>query len=403
MKARGIVISTTFLLGPGWGCVADAHAPLPALEVPEVSRVFTDSVLVQVRDIAVDEDGVWVLNGLAPYVVRFSHSGDLIGTFGRDGDGPSELGHPTAFFGQLRRGPAVLDAGRRAVVGYNVDGSFADRTDVQVSYARVVLALARRTYGEPFRVRRTERGAVLGQFPGGLENLQAYWFSRVVRMASPSADSLTMIVDFRTRFASVRERLGPARELVPIPLWDACDSGEIVAYMPVVDSILRYDWEGHRIGGWVAPARATRFSSDERDDYIRGYVVAMASRQGVPEDQLDQVVTRALSEARNEFSDIAPRYVDVLCSSDGIWLKEFSREPGMVGDGMSWTVLRGGSPIATVDLPAGFKPTLLRDDRIWGILRDSLDVESIASVQIPEFPLRNPAGFDGAQFGPPLH
>lgn len=85
---------------------------------------------LQQDEVIVDDEGrVYVLNFAEAVIRQYDDRGELIGTFGRKGQGPGEFQYPMQMFlqeGQL----AVVDIGNNAVSYFQLDGSFQRRVEM---------------------------------------------------------------------------------------------------------------------------------------------------------------------------------------------------------------------------------------------------------------------------------
>ena len=118
----------------------------------------------------------------------------------------------------------------------------------------------------------------------------------------------------------------------------------------------------------------------------------------VTEDVRDQILARAIDEAdpnlpvglieRDLWARLAlladdhvvPAFDRILVSNDGrsVWLREYAL-PADEAAPSTWSVYGlDGSVQAIIPIPAGFRPTQVRGDRIAGVLTDPLGVEYAA-------------------------
>ncbi len=75
-----------------------------------------------------------------------------------------------------------------------------------------------------------------------------------------------------------------------------------------------------------------------------------------------------------------PAVAEVAVAEDGnIWLRRFDPFVSETGEQMNewWVLDPAGNPLARSLTPAGLRVMLIRDDAVWGIERDELDVEYI--------------------------
>lgn len=351
-----------------------------------ITQVFeTDSVLHDIRDIGVGPTGeIWVLSGFEPFVYRYSPDGKLLHRFGAKGKGPGEIRNPWRIV--LTDDPGapveVWDVGNRKLVTFSAEGEQVAEKRVELPPTPVRGDLRHLSYGEATKLRRLGSGYVLQNEPGGLNHPIDFVTSQLVRLHPSGAVSDT-IIDFRTRFADRIQSVGPATTFVPVPLWTTCPDGRLVVLDPFQPGILSF-------------APGTRNASAEPvdvppepvtdKDVLRHLDYAIRLELGGVEPapgELDRVVQRAFRSQRRDFAKTAPPAVDMLCDSDSrVWLEKFATDTDPVGFGRDWTRIAAGGSLTMVRFPAGFRPRVIAGDRAVGILRDSLDVQSIAVASI---------------------
>lgn len=89
--------------------------------------------------------------------------------------------------------------------------------------------------------------------------------------------------------------------------------------------------------------------------------------------------------------ELLPAYGDVISGGDGeIWVGEYAGQRGLMGvfpdprrwPARRWLVLASdGALVATVTTPEGFQPHAVRDERVWGVMLDELNTESVRAYQ----------------------
>lgn len=352
----------------------------------EISQVFeTDSILHDIRDLGVTPDGdIWVLSGFAPFVYRYSPDGKLLHRFGAKGMGPGEIRNPWRIVLNTDAGAPVevWDVGNRKLVTYSAGGEHVTEKRVELPPTPVRGDLRHLTYGEATKLRRVAGGYVLQNEPGGLSHPIDFVTTQLV-LLDPNAVVVDTIVDFRTRFADQVLSVGRATTFVPVPLWTTCPDGRLVVLDPFRRELLSFP-PGDRTPATTPLDLSAVLITD--DDVLRHLDHALRLELGGVDPgpgELNRAVQRAFRDQRHDFGKTAPPAVDLLCDSDsGIWLERFGTDTDPIGFGRDWTRIDPGGSSTVVRFPAGFRPRVITGDRAVGILRDSLDVQSIAVASI---------------------
>jgi hypothetical protein len=94
---------------------------------------------------------------------------------------------------------------------------------------------------------------------------------------------------------------------------------------------------------------------------------------------------RRTEEQNREFvsgsAEFFPEYADLRCTPDGtLWLRRFDVTTGRLGHGSDWLRVSADGQQILVALPSAFSAFRIERDGIWGTVRDSLGVESIAWI-----------------------
>lgn len=352
----------------------------------EITRVFeTDEVLHDIRDVGVGPVGeVWVLSGFEPFVYHYSADGKLLHRFGTKGKGPGEILNPwkIVLTGNPEAPVEVWDVGNRKLVTFSSEGEQVAEKRVELPPTPVRGDLRHLSYGEATKLRRLESGYVLQSEPGGLMQPIDFVTTQLVRLDSSGAVSDT-IIDFRTRFADRIGSVGSASTFVPIPLWTSCPDGSLVVLDPFQPGLLSFrpgSPTGTAVPLDIPPAPVTD------QDVLRHLDHAIRLELGGVEPapgELDRAVQRAFRSQRQDFGRTAPPAVDMLCDSGSeVWLERFGTDTDPVGFGRDWIRISSGGSPTVVRFPDGFRPRVIAGDRAVGILRDSLDVQTVAVASI---------------------
>src|SRR5690606_34806100 len=96
-----------------------------------------------------------------------------------------------------------------------------------------------------------------------------------------------------------------------------------------------------------------------------------------------------ISGTPEQLAQLLPRYVDFHCDEQGTqWIQRFDIEsPGSMMTGLRgsrrWLRIAPGGEMRSVRLPERFDVFRFTPDRIWGVLRDEVDVASVAWIAVP--------------------
>lgn len=106
LRYYSIFVSFVLTIGNTTVCAASEHPRLPSLELPSELELAEDHVFGlesedgtfgRIADVAVDsKNNIFVLDGGFFRVVKFSDSGELLSTFGGQGEGPGDFRDPMA-------------------------------------------------------------------------------------------------------------------------------------------------------------------------------------------------------------------------------------------------------------------------------------------------------------------
>lgn len=349
-----------------------APEPVLSIESPEDG----DYTLFRVGDVAPLSGGrLAVANAGSNEVYVFDGDGTLAFRFGRKGDGPGEFQRIVSLVALLGDSVAVFDAAHRRLSVFDSAGTLCR----EVSLADVMTVA-----GAPYEavVRPLPGGdLVLATKPGfgphggeGVYRSQSEWLR--LNPAGRQIASYGMVLGaqmFITGHAAGAPMFGAITYVATAG--DALvvgtgESTEVRVHEPDGRLSLIIRWPDHdrtvtqaRIDGWLT-ARASQLPEAQR----------AAARS----------VMQELPHAARE-----PPYQDIIGAADGhVWVGNY-RDPTTAAywtarpPARHWLVFAlDGSLAATVDTPAGFTPRLVRGERVIGVYRDELDVESVRAYQM---------------------
>jgi hypothetical protein len=364
----------------------------PAVDIG--SGVDPDVALFRVTAVVpLDSGRVAVATNSPPQVLVFEPDGTVGSTLGREGDGPGEFASIASVVRLGADPPAVADSlgvwddVRRRISVFTEDGRYV--RDVDLSglapltpiAAPNVLVPAGWTYVLPSSrgslvlfvvglfgpgegVRRVEipsyritgdgeELARLGPFPGSetfmssQTGMAPYPFGAETHGAT-SGDALVV----GTAESPELRLYGPSGALERIVRWPDHDR--------TVGGPLLSDWNDF-VDGWLTPMPATERAS------LRGILDDM----GLPER--------------------FPAYDGLVTADTGeIWAGTYAGQLTMPATPLNvrvparrWLVFDGdGILVAGVDTPEGFEPYAVHEDRVWGVFKDELDVESVRAYEM---------------------
>lgn len=378
-------VSLPLLLLAG-GCAPDTDDAAPdPIELPPPHLFQANERLHNVRDIALGQGGdVWVVSGFAPFVHQYRLDGSLLQSFGRNGPGPGEMTYPQGIFRTAEGNLRVWDPGKRALIDFLPDGTFAQRQlTLELGSAPVMASLEDLSYARGRVLRPWGRGYLLQEPTRQLSSARAMAETLLLVLDSAGAIADTL-VDFRQMAAGAGDLLGDARELVPIPLWTTCASGRAAVLNPYGGTI-RWFSPGSaepELDSLTLPERPVTDQDVRRS--VQNSLAVEEREQGfrLEPAERERLIARVVSEGRDGFGRIAPPAVSMICAEDEtLWLQRFDTETDPRGYGREWAIVRDGQVRGYYRFPTGFQPLIVADDRVLGISRNEMDVQRPASVE----------------------
>lgn len=379
-------------LGPLGACEADREevtenlvAVVSAEEIDVLARL--DGV-TRVVDLLPTPDGrVWILNSQPPYFTVIGPSGDVQLEFGEQGGGPRELDRPVVLVGMAESTDVwAYDWVRNALIQVSPDN-------------REVVAIPQDTIPVPSLV--SFRGAGINPAPPWFEgSADGFFFSRA-RTAQPesalhpwSADILRISTEsaavelaapLADRLGDPQSRFGGATVLMPYPLWSTCSDGAIGFYDPLGPALRRLSPNGDEVDPIALPeSRPVTMTPDlVFEMFFRQFAEDRPSGQTMDMENMRRLTEEQNQEFVRNSSEHFPEYSELRCDARGeFWLRRFDPTTGRLGLGPDWLRVSADGAHASVSLPAEFRVFRIERDRMWGTLRDSLGVESLAAFDL---------------------
>jgi hypothetical protein len=350
--------------GAGWSA-GDEWALDLALDVGEADG---PNAFGNLRDVAPRrEGGLWVLDGQAARVRAFDAAGREVLGFGRKGPGPGEFGS-VAYVAQLPDGRiAVAGSGPLRVQYFTASGEYQAERQVPDSLYR----------GGSSRDDERPPGPVVGRWRIASDGTP---FVHVVQFQSTTRGIVRR--DLLLRLAH------GARDGARLSQWESTameggPGGGMRLLMPDAS------WSPLSDGGaWFTPGDEYRvLRLDET-----GASPAIVERPHDPRPVSAAVRKAALSELRRTMDSEFERsmldravFPAALAATYGLWV---SRPSGRLWVGVvdhdedwdyrgpnAWDVFQpDGAHLGRLPIPAGFRPTRITDDGVYGVWRDELGV-----------------------------
>lgn len=341
----------------------------------------------QVGLLAVDSrDQVYVIDAMARNVRVFTSTGDYLRTIGGPGEGPGELGAQAV---AMYMGPGdtllVPDMANQRVNRYAPDGTSLGSFPLRLES------------GIPMSIAATRSGVIAEQVrPLALPDMPA----RDTMDAILSLGTDGTILDTIMRFPSggsldLANRDNPRVTVFSAePVWDLAEDGRLL--FGINDD---YRISVYRPDGTLERIFSKPFTRDpvtEGDqEKIMGYI-EQRIRDLVPPAQVDIALQRI--RAMYRFADFYPAFAALQDGPRGtIWVQHI-QSPSTVAEGEDWNPLEDagasdwdvfdgdGRYLGVVAMPTRFQPRLFRDDKIYGVWRDELDVQYVTRLRIVGIP-----------------
>lgn len=331
----------------------------------------------QIAGVDVDAAGnLYVADQQAQEIRVFDATGAHLRTIGAPGAGPGELGRAVSGVFVVGEEVVVADLGNARISRFATDGTFlaGDRIDLAA--------------GVPLRMDITTGGRLAAQYrnmnPADTTSPAGDPIATLA-LGGQAPDTLAVLPPGQ----SVQIRGGQARirQFDPEPIWDADTDGRIVAAMN----------DGWRFQVWgpdgtlqrIITRPYTRKPFTERDRQVfKDAMLGLFQQQGVPSEAAQQVLSQM------EFADHYPAFVSLAIGPQGsLWVQHFRTGDEVAGaegtfdiqdlGSTTWSVFEAeGRYLGDVTFPGKYQPLRSIGDRIYGVARDELDVQSLKVYRV---------------------
>ncbi len=334
----------------------------------------------QIGFISVGSDGrMYVIDAQAQQLKAFSAAGEFERTIGGPGGGPGELGTGVTF---VLAGPGdtllVPDIANRRVNRYTPDGT---------SLGSFPLELEK---GMPLNWRETARGVAEQIRPLGLPGTPAGDGNDAILLVANDGTVMDTLLRFPSGGTLNLGGQTPEIKLFsPEPFWTISE-GHRIAY-GVSDE---YRIGVYAPGGILERIITMPFEQEtvsERDKRaVMGFLEEAWLQAGVPPQALTQL--RGIVQ----FGEFFPAFAQIRSGPQGTFWVQHYRSVGDMSDeelenynvleesgAPDWDVFNSeGRFLGRVTMPDRFAPRVFKDENIYGVWRDELDVQYVMRLRI---------------------
>lgn len=386
---------TAACLGP----VGDAASGPVEFSSADVHVLGTSEAIALVQDLEVLSDGtVWVLNSAEPFFVGFAPTGELIASHGSLGGGPEEFRMPAGFVtGGIGGDAWTLDFVRHALIRVSQPAEGWAETPLSADDIPPRSLVGGRNMMNPtIRIGRMGSEIVLARSTGSLEQ-GVFAFRQAILAADlvafdPTTGSTRDIVALSDVLADPFDDFNPTDGGFPLwyRLWAVCGD-QIRVYDRVGNQLRGFTPQGEELAPIGLPP--VPFAEVTPRQFAHAiFALRQAEITGGFGDRLSaadsaRIVNEIVGGVEGSPSQLAaylPQYVDFRCVDDGtLWLRPLDLDRGGLDGGPGWMRHTPDGGFQQVRMPERFDPFRFTSDRAWGVLRDGLDVASIAWIDLP--------------------
>lgn len=341
-----------------------------------------DQPLWEVRD-AVDVQGtLWVLASSAPFVRGFGPSNAWLRTFGRRGQGPSDLRFPHNLWTRQSLGSVVVwDPGSSKVLTFSSEGALLSALNAP-TMPSVRADIGEVTFGHPFRALRVSSGIIVPNYKSGVNHGAELWNGQLLLLREDGTEPL-VVLDFARELSGGSQPL-EARFLVPVPLWDVCADDRIAVLDPIARTLFIFSIGDTAPTAIALPWEPAPLGYHAQLAYVESMVRAELGDQGISQEEIRRHAHEAMKNAQDLFPKDEPLGVDLKCAAGRVWMQEFDSTAHPLGYGTKWRTIpidRHRAQVSRVEFPTGFAPIRFSEVGALGLLTDSLGFQRVAQIE----------------------
>lgn len=335
----------------------------------------------QIGWMAVDsEDRIYVLDAQAQLVKVFSPNGEYLRSMGGQGSGPGEL--KGAIFIFVTPGDTVLvpDVQNQRINRYSPEGA-------SLGSARLPLE-----NGLPMLFKGTDTGVIAAQLrPFALPGQEAITDSMDV-IVTVNTDGTIGDTLMTFRSGETFKMSGGAPEIniySAEPAWHVTDSGKLLFGVNDQYRIGIYS-EGQELEKVLTMPFERRPVGEEDRSSVMKFLERMWADAGVPAQMMPQLRNMV------HFGEFFPAFSNVLTGPQGtIWVQHIQPASDLSEEELEdynlleesgapdWDVFDAeGRFLGVVTMPERFAPRIIREEKIYGVWRDDLDVQYVVRLGI---------------------
>jgi hypothetical protein len=374
------------------GCIGDlgltdGTSAVRSVSADRIHVVGTGESIARIADLQPTRSGViWVLNTTEPYFVAIDGSGEVVRSFGSAGGGPDEFRSPNALVGDAASDDVwVYDRGAHTLV--NISGPEASAETVTLSRdslptGRIMTHDNAGTGNGRYWVRHSDGGFLFARARPGVTGMRQIWHSDLVEHDRDGGTRVLFSPD--DVLGDPTTLFGDATEFLPFPLLDICPDGSVALYDPESNTLRRYSRTGALLDSDSLPApRRVETTADRLFFMMYPGIVEQAPASGLPDSAaLHGMLKLQWPDISAQMARVFPEYNDLHCVDNGVmWIQPLDVESGQIGRGPLWLRIDADGAIERIELPDEFRPLRFIGDRIWGVHRGELDIESVAWLE----------------------
>lgn len=361
----------------------------------------SDSIAI-VQDLAVLPNGtVWVQNSVEPFFVGFGPQGDVLAAHGRAGGGPNELGSPVGFIvGGLDGEAWSFDRSRHLLTRVSVSGARAEVPLPRDAIPPGSVMTGMGMLGSTVRLANLQGEIVLPRRSGtGEITATAFWttmWHADLVALDPETGSVRTVLSLRETMGDLTSHFQSLSSgFPPFPLWYrlwAVCGDEIRLYDFVRDELRGFTAAGVELEAIPVPPPFTEATPRQFARAVFDLAVVeragavtprMAEMSAADSAEIVNGLVQRLEGTSQQLGGLLPKFVDFRCGDDGsMWLRPLDLERGGIRGGPGWLRIAGGET-REIRFPERFDPYRFTSGRVWGVIRDELDVASVAWIAAP--------------------